>query len=92
MSTIFIVLVMSIWAGGEPEITQYGTSVLAQSYPSRSACEERLAEIADGENMIKEKGLRGILKMDVVYRHYDATGRVSKQYSCLEVNFKKTTN
>ena len=87
MITKFIVILLSIWSNGEPEIIQFGTDILSQSYKSRENCETRLEEIVDGQNMIKEKGLRGITRVDTVYRQYDDKQRISQQYSCLKVSF-----
>ena len=87
MNTKFIVILLSIWSNGEPEIIQFGTNVLSQSFKTRQNCEKRLDEIVIGQDMVKEKGLRGILKIDTVYRQYDDKQRISQQYSCLQVSF-----
>ena len=88
MQTIFIVLLMNVWANGEPEIVQYGTSVLGEYYDTRESCEERLVQLVEGEDLTREKGLRGILKNDTVFRYYGEGGKVMQQYSCLEVNLR----
>ena len=87
MNIKFIVILLSIWSNGEPEIIQFGTDILSQSYKNREECEKRLEEIVEGQNMFKEKGLRGITRIDTVYRQYDDTQRISQQYSCLQVSF-----
>ena len=87
MKTIFIVVSLSIWANGEPELIQFGSSVLGQSYKSRVDCEKRLEEVAAGQNMKREKGIRGILKNDLVFRTYGENNQISNQYSCLAITF-----
>ena len=80
---------MTIWSNGEPELIQYGTSVLAESFVTRPACETRLRSLAEGQNLNQEKGISGISRQNLVYRSRNANGRVDQEYSCLEVNFQK---
>ena len=87
MEKIFIILVMNVWSNGEPEIIQYGTSVLSESFSTRIDCEASLTELSAGQNLTKEKGLNGIARTNLVYRSRDINGRVDQEYSCLEVNF-----
>ena len=89
MEKIFIILVMNVWSNGEPEIIQYGTSVLSESFSTRIDCEASLAELSAGQNLTKEKGLSGIVRTNLVYRSRDSKGRVDQEYSCLEVNFSR---
>ena len=79
---------MTIWSNGEPEILQYGTSVLSESYDTRKNCENRLNEITKGEGLFREKGISGITKNNLVFRGYDKNKRVNLEYSCLAINFK----
>ena len=78
---------MNVWSNGEPEIIQYGTSVLKKSFLNREECEASLTELSVGQNLAKEKGLNGIARTNLVYRSRDSKGRVDQEYSCLEVNF-----
>ena len=55
MEKIFIVLLMTVWSNGEPEIIQYGTSVLGESFASRKECEDRLTDLAVEPDLTKEK-------------------------------------
>ena len=89
MQKIFIILVMNIWSNGEPEIIQYGTSVLSKSFSNRSECEKSLKELAVGEDLTEEKGISGITRTNIVYRSRDSEGTVNQEYSCLEVNFQQ---
>ncbi len=88
MEKIFIVILMTVWSNGEPEIVQYGTSILADSYSTRQDCEARLQYLAVGQKLKQEKGISGIVRSNLVYRSRDAQGRVDREYSCLEINFK----
>ena len=88
METIFIILLMNIWSNGEPEIIQYGTKVLGESFSTRKECEQSLKKLTIGQNLIEEKGLSGITRTNLVFRSRDYEGRVNQQYSCLEVNFQ----
>ena len=88
MEKIFIILLMNVWSNGEPEIVQYGTSVMSESFASRNECEFRLAELADGQGLKREKAISGIVRANIVYRSRDIYGHVNQEYSCLEVNFK----
>ncbi|MEE2773949.1 MAG: hypothetical protein VYE27_03460 [Pseudomonadota bacterium] len=90
MQKLFIILLMNVWANGEPEIVQYGTSVLGDYYDTREECEARLIQLSDGEDLRKEKGIRGIVRTDTVFRAYDQAGSVVQQYSCLEVNLRNS--
>ena len=78
---------MNVWSNGEPEIIQYGTSILKKSFSDREDCESSLTELSVGQNLAKEKGLNGIARTNLVYRSRDSKGRVDQEYSCLEVNF-----
>tara|TARA_B100000902_G_C26727889_1_gene629937 strand:+ start:263 stop:532 length:270 start_codon:yes stop_codon:yes gene_type:complete len=89
MEKIFIILVMNVWSNGEPEIIQYGSSVLGQSFSNRKDCEASLMELSAGQNLTREKGLNGIARTNLVYRSRDIDGRVDQEYSCLEVNFSQ---
>ena len=89
MEKIFIILLMTVWSNGEPEIIQYGTSILGESFLTRQNCEVRLIDLADGQNLNQEKGIAGIARTNLVYRSRDSNGRVDQEYSCLEVNFQK---
>ena len=79
---------MNVWSNGEPEILQYGTSILAESFSSRKECERSLKALTIDQNLTREQGISGIIRENVVYRSRDALGRVNQEYSCLEVNFK----
>ena len=89
MEKIFIVLLMNVWSNGEPEIIQYGTSILGESFLTRQDCETQLINLTDGQNLNQEKGIAGITRTNLVYRSRDANGRVNQEYSCLEVNYQK---
>ena len=89
MEKLFIIIVMNVWSNGEPEIIQYGTSVLKESFSTRKECEIGLTELSAGQNLTKEKGLSGIVRTNLVYRSRDSKGRVDQEYSCLEVNFSR---
>ena len=89
MEKIFIILLMNVWSNGEPEIIQYGTSILAESFSSREECEQGLKALTAGQNLKLEKGISGITRTNVVYRSRDELNRVNQEYSCLEVNFTK---
>ena len=89
MEKIFIVLLMTVWSNGEPEIIQYGTSVLGESFASRKECEDRLTDLAVEPDLTKEKGISGIIRENIVYRSRDSKGRIDQEYSCLEVNFQR---
>ena len=89
MEKIFIILVMNVWSNGEPEIIQYGSSVLRKSFSNRKDCEASLIELSAGQNLTREKGLNGIARTNLVYRSRDINGRIDQEYSCLEVNFSK---
>ena len=89
MEKIFIILLMNVWSNGEPEIIQYGTSILGESFLTREDCETRLINLAHGQILIQEKGIAGIARTNLVYRSRDANGRVDQEYSCLEVHFQK---
>jgi hypothetical protein len=88
MEKIFIVLIMNVWSNGEPEIIQYGTSVLGESFSNRKDCEIKLKNLTSGQDLVEEKGLSGITRTNMVYRSRDSEGRVNQEYSCLEVNFQ----
>ena len=45
-------------------------------------------EICDLVKLKQEKGISGIVRSNLVYRSRDAQGRVDREYSCLEINFK----
>ena len=87
MEKIFIILLMNVWSNGEPEIIQYGTSVLGESFSNRHSCEEKLKILTSGQELDEEKGISGIARTNIVYRSRDTQGRVNQQYSCLEINF-----
>ena len=89
MEKIFIILLMTVWSNGEPEIIQYGTSVLGESFLTRQDCEARLINLVDGQNLNEEKAIAGIARTNLVFRSRDADERVDQEYSCLEVNFQK---
>ena len=89
MEKMFVILLMNVWSNGEPEIIQYGTSILSESFLTRQGCEVRLMNLADGQNLTKEKGIAGIARTNLVYRSRDVNGRVDQEYSCLEINFQK---
>ena len=89
MEKIFIILVMNVWSNGEPEIIQYGSSVLRESFSNRKDCEASLIELSAGQNLTREKGLNGIARTNLVYRSRDSKGHVDQEYSCLEVNFSR---
>ena len=89
MEKIFIILLMNVWSNGEPEIIQYGTSVLGKFFPSREECEISLHRLTDGQGLTQEKAISGITRANIVYRSRDANGRVDQEYSCLEVNLNK---
>ena len=89
MEKVFIILLMTVWSNGEPEIIQYGTSILGESFLTRQECEAQLINLADGQNLNQEKGIAGIARTNLVYRSRDINGRVDQEYSCLEVNLKK---
>lgn len=80
---------MTVWSNGEPEIIQYGTSVLGKSFLTRKDCESQLVDLSKGQNLNQEKGIAGIARTNLVYRSRDGDGRVDQEYSCLEVNFQK---
>ena len=88
MKKVFVVIILSIWSNGEPEILQYGTSVLSESFLTRKDCEVRLEDIVEGEDLMREKGISGITKNNLVFRAYDNRNRINLEYSCLEINFK----
>lgn len=88
MEKIFIVILMTVWSNSEPEIIQYGTSVLGESFLDRQSCEARLTHLATGQNLQKEKGISGIARTNIVLRSRDTNSRIDQEYSCLEVNFK----
>ena len=79
---------MTVWANGEPEIIQYGTNVLNESYDTRRECEERLIVLAKGQDLIQEKAISGIVRKNLVFRAYGDDDRINLEYSCLAVNFK----
>ena len=89
MEKIFIILLMTVWSNGEPEIIQYGTSVLGESFLTRQDCEARLINLADGQNLNQEKGIAGIARTNIVFRSRDADERIDQEYSFLEINFPK---
>ena len=88
MQKIFVIILMTVWSNGEPEIIQYGTSVLGESFLERKDCEIRLAIIAKDQNLKQDLGISGITKSNLVFRSYDEHNRVDQEYSCLEINFK----
>jgi hypothetical protein len=88
MQTIFIVLLMNIWSNGEPEMIQYGTSILSESFATRINCEKKLETLSKDQNLIRENGISGITRRNIVYRYYDKDEKITQEYSCLEVNFK----
>ena len=61
---------MNIWANGEPEIIQYGTSVLGESFPTKIKCEERLRILSKDQNLTEDFGINGILRNKLVYRSF----------------------
>ena len=89
MEKIFIIVLMNLWSNGEPEIIQYGTSILGESFSDRKACEARLVDLADGQNLVQERSLNGIVRANIVYRSRDSEGKVNQEYSCLEINYQK---
>ena len=80
---------MNVWSNGEPEIIQYGTSVLGEFFVSRKECETSLKRLTSGQGLTREKAISGITRANVVYRSRDKNGRVDQEYSCLEVNLDK---
>ena len=90
MNTIFIVILMTIWSNDEPEIVQFGTNFLGESFMNRKDCESRLEELTQGQNFVREKGISGIVRNNLVFRSYDKNSRVDREYSCLEVSFKSS--
>ena len=80
---------MNVWSNGEPEIIQYGTSVLGEFFSSRERCEKSLKQLTKGQGLKQEKALSGIIRKNTVYRSRDDAGRVNQEYSCLEVNLNK---
>ena len=81
---------MNVWSNGEPEIIQYGTSVLGKFFPNREECEISLHQLTDGQGLKQEKAISGITRANIVYRSRDKNGRVDQEYSCLEINFKNS--
>ena len=88
MEKIFIIVLLNIWSNGEPEIIQYGTSVLSESFVTRTECEVRLVDLAGDQNLLPEKSISGISRTNLVYRSRNNEGLVDQEYSCLEVNFQ----
>mgnify|MGYP001168005531 FL=1 len=89
MEKIFIILLMNVWSNGEPEIIQYGTSVLGKFFSSREECEISLHQLTDGQGLKQEKAISGITRANIAFRSRDGNGRVNQEYSCLEVNLNK---
>ena len=89
MEKIFIIVLLNIWSNGEPEIIQYGTSVLSESFVTRTECEVRLVDLAGDQNLLPEKSISGISRTNLVYRSRNNEGLVDQEYSCLEVNFQR---
>ena len=81
---------MNVWSNGEPEIIQYGTSVLGEFFSSRLECETSLQRLTGGQGLTQEKAISGITRTNIVYRSRDKFGRVDQEYSCLEINLKNS--